>query len=124
MDILEVLGVLVIIYFLSLVVEALVEYIFGTPMDKLGWTKFKWLLMYCALGVGVGLCWIYKLDMVALIPKWLGLDNLIEPGRVGQVLTGFIIGRGSNYTHDLIMKFFTKKNPIEEVRTLEVGRIQ
>jgi hypothetical protein len=49
--------------------------------------------------VGVGIAWELQLDVFAL----LGAD--MRHGVVGQVLTGLLLGRGSNYVHELIKRF-------------------
>jgi hypothetical protein len=92
---------------LAFLIEAMVEYVFGTPMDKIAKLKpFKWLLMYISLGVGVGVAFWYSLDLVALVMEQ-------EPTWVGIVFTGAGIGRGANWLNDLWQKYlFTKKPPI------------
>ena len=88
---------------LAFFTEGLVEYIFGTPMDKIPkLAPFKWLLMYVAAIVGVGLTIHYKLDLMALILK-------SDPDMVGIVITGLTIGHGSNFLHQFISKFFPGK---------------
>lgn len=101
-------------FLLSFLIESSVEYIFGTPMAKIEKLKpFTWLLMYVAMAAGVGLSFFYQLDLVALLPVWL--DSLAEgagsyaPTPVGYVLTGLAIGRGSNYLHQVMSKFFPVK---------------
>jgi len=50
---------------------------------------------YVPMAVGIFLCFNYNLD---IIRDWLGFDaRVIE---VGIILTGIMIGRGSNYIHD------------------------
>lgn len=87
---------------LAFLVEAGVEYIFGSPFDKI--TKlqpFKWLLMYVSLAAGVALAWYYRLDLPALVMQ-------IEPSVVGYILTGTALGRGANWLNDLWQKFIHK----------------
>ncbi len=49
--------------------------------------------------VGVGIAWELQLDVFAL----LGAD--MRHGVVGQILTGLLLGRGSNWVHELIKRF-------------------
>jgi len=87
---------------LSFLVESMVEYILGTPMDKIEAAKpFKWLLMYAAAVVGVGLAFWYKLDLISEITG--------QVTTVGIVLTGLTLGRGSNYVHDFYQAYIQPK---------------
>ena len=84
--------------FLAFMTEASVEYIFGTPMDKIAKLQpFKWLLMYAGLAVGIGLCFWYQLDIVSEI---YGTTTT-----VGIILTGLAVGRGSNFVNDLYARY-------------------
>ena len=96
--------------------ESLVEYIAGTPMDKSEKLKpYKWLLMYLAMVTGVLLSFYFKVDLIAMLPVWLA--ELLQykeipayaPTTVGLLLTGLSIGRGSNFLHQLMAKFFPVK---------------
>lgn len=114
----ETIGVLGIVFLVTFIAEAVTEYLIGQPFDKIEkLTPYKWLLAYFAAGVGVGLALFYKLDMVALMGKYLG-NALKLPAEaafanqytaVGSVLTGLLMGRGSNYLHQFISKFFPAK---------------
>jgi hypothetical protein len=87
---------------LAFLVEAGIEYILGTPFDKVPKLQpFKWLLMYASLGAGMGLAYYYKLDLPALVMQ-------VEPSWVGMVLTGSAIGRGANFINDLWQKYIVK----------------
>ena len=101
-------------FLLSFLIESMVEYIFGTPMAKIEKLKpFTWLLMYVSMAAGVGLCFYYKLDLVALLPTWLAeltkSNAAYEPTVIGHILSGLAIGRGSNYLHQVMTKFFPVK---------------
>lgn len=88
---------------LATLVEAGTEYLFGTPFDKIPQLKdHKWTLMYAALVVGILVTVYYQLDLVSLLVKG-------EPSLVGEILTGTVIGRGSNYLNDLWSKFLVPK---------------
>lgn len=90
---------------LAFMAESSVEYILGTPFSKLPKLKeLSWLLMYVSLGVGVGLAYLYHLDLLALITG--------EPATVqGILLSGLAIGRGANYLHDFVSRYILGKQP-------------
>ena len=98
------LGVLSIIFALSFLTESLTEYVFGTPLDKLGWAKFKWGLMYVSLALGVGLAFFYQFDLIWLLSQVVG--ESISPSWPGFVLTGLGIGRGANWLHQFVERYF------------------
>jgi hypothetical protein len=90
---------------LAFLVEAGVEYVFGTPFDKIPrLSPFKWLLMYLGLAVGIGVTFHYQLDLAALIleesPTWVGI-----------LLTGSLIGRGAGFVNDFWQKYLISKKP-------------
>lgn len=88
---------------LAFACESGVEYVLGTPFDKFPkLAAFKWALMYVSLGVGVGLAFLYSLDLFALITG--------DPATVqGIALSGMIIGRGANYLHDFVSRYILVK---------------
>ncbi len=91
---------------IAFLTETLVEYLLGIPMDKFPkLTPFKWLLMYVAGAVGVGLSLFYKLDLLALI---MAREGTV----IGMVITGLAIGRGSNYLHQFVSQFFPTKKAV------------
>lgn len=79
-----------LILFLVVLVEGLVEH-FGAPVPS----TFK---PYLAALLGVVLCVAYGADL----PAALGYAALVP--YIGQVLTGVMISRGSNYINDLIAR--------------------
>jgi len=104
---LSVLGVLAIIFLLAFLVESLVEYLFGALFDHVPvLTKFKWCLMYIALIVGIFGAFVYQFDLIFLISKFVG--NTVVITTFGIILTGAAIGRGANYLHDLVKRYFVK----------------
>lgn len=69
--------------------EGFVDYLFeGGKFDK-----YK---KYVALAMGIALAVAYDLDLVETI---IGIEPAVP--YLGQVITGTIIGRGSNYLSDL-----------------------
>ncbi|MFC2059260.1 hypothetical protein ACFLTS_06475 [Chloroflexota bacterium] len=82
--------------------ESLTEYLFKDLLKRFGInTKY---LRYIAALAGVILCLSFGVDLFGDV---LGLDGY---GASGEVLTGLILGRGSNYIHDFYSRFFVKKN--------------
>jgi len=89
----EITGIL----FLTMFVESFVEYVFGNV------EKAKKYLMYIALGFGVLASIFYKID----IPSMIGLTSSVP--YVNYVVSGLILGRGSNYVNDVVSWFRSRK---------------
>ena len=49
--------------------------------------------------IGVGIAWQFDLDIFRL------LENPAKNPLVGIVITGLLLGRGSNYIHELLKRF-------------------
>lgn len=77
-------------------VEGTVEYIFGKDGKSQPWVKYVALLIGALLAIAYGLDLFAQLGLVSTIPY------------IGQICTGVIIGRGSNYLNDFISRI---KNP-------------
>lgn len=81
---------------LAFFVESLLEYVFGiwwrpgTPEQRAK------VLMAVGLVLGIGLALTYRVDL----PAELGLS----PSIIGQIVTGALIGRGSEYLHAVYKK--------------------
>lgn len=100
----ETLPTLALIFVLSFLAESLTEY-FARPILSPGTQPEGepeprplsplWLRYVAAL-VGVGLALLYRVDLLALF----GLEAFHPIA--GWVVTGILIGRGSNYLHDLV----------------------
>ena len=102
------LAILRVILLLAFLVETLVEYFFSPLFDKIPkLAPFKWLLMYVAMVVGIAGAFVYSFDLLSLLGQLLGVS--IQQTAYGLVITGMAIGRGSNYLHDILTKFFTKQ---------------
>lgn len=100
MEITHILSVAGIIFLLAFLVESFVEYFFGILTQKIAkLAPFSWLLIYLSAGVGVGLAFWYQFDFISLSGDFLGETIAVSP--VGMILTGLMIGRGSNYVHDI-----------------------
>ncbi len=111
---LEIAAILITVsLMLAFLAVSLVDYVFGIPMDQIPALKrFKWLLMYVALAIGIFFTLYWRIDLVAIIAnvvaKLAGVDFTWKVSLVGKILSGFIIGRGSNYLYDFLSKFLKK----------------
>ena len=100
--------VVLIILLLAFLVESLVEYLFGRIFDQVkALTPYRWLLAYIAAAVGIGGCFWYGFDLLYLLGGYLDA-GMAGPPAFGIALTGLAVGRGSNYVHDLVTRFFVK----------------
>lgn len=81
------------ILFLATFVEGFITYVAGEV------EKARQYLKYVALAIGVIVCVVYKVD----IPAMLGLATPIP--YASYILSGVIVGRGSNYVNDLMSSF-------------------
>lgn len=80
------------IFLLAFFVEGLVEYLFGKENGS------QPALKYVALALGVGLAIAYNVDILAMA-------GLVSPvPLIGNIVSGIIIGRGSNYVNDFVSK--------------------
>jgi len=82
------------LFFLALFIEGTVEYLVAQVLsDYL--PDFKVVVRYIAAVIGIGVAFGFQVNLPALI-------GLTGPDWVGYLVTGIIIGRGSNYLNDLI----------------------
>jgi hypothetical protein len=106
----EPLGVMVVMIGLAFLVETLTEAVLGPLFDKVATlTPHKWALMYLSLLVGVIGALIYGFDLISILSKSVQMERPFEPGLFGMIITGLAIGKGSNYLHQFISKFFPAK---------------
>ena len=79
-----------VVAFLCWFNEEIVEYFFGIPLEKKFPNMDRWWLRYVALGLGF--MW-----------SWLSLANIIAwantPEALGRVITGILVGSGSQILH-------------------------
>lgn len=91
--------------FLAMFCEGMVEYFVGTLFDKVEALKaYRWTIIYIAAVFGALLAVLFKIDIFAVL---LGGTPAIG----GMILTGLILGRGSNYIHDLFSLIVSLKTP-------------
>lgn len=90
------------IVFLSTFVEGFVKYlldVLGKTMPKKKLEKVSNYTQFVALGLGVVLAVAYEIDLPAML---FGLTS--NYGLVNYIISGIVIGRGSNYLNDVISK--------------------
>lgn len=77
---------------LAIVIEGTLTYLFGESSEE---TTRPWL-RYVSMGLGVVAAIAFNVDLIAA----LGVTSVYP--LVGQITSGLVIGRGSNYINDLI----------------------
>ena len=86
------------IFVLAVFVEATVEYLIASLVKKNGSKNgLRRYIPYVAAVLGVGLCAAYQVDILAMV---VGLTP-IHPA-IGWVVSGLIVGRGSNFLNDIV----------------------
>jgi len=111
LDILPAIGILAVITAIAFLIETLVEAIVGPLFDHVSaLTKFKWALMYIAIAAGVVAAFVYQFDLPSILGDFLYpyTNAKIPITPFGIVLTGLAIGKGSNYLHGFVQRFFVK----------------
>ena len=83
---------------MAVIIEAIIDYVKTWAVEK----KIQWQQIIAVL-FGVVISFAYCLDIPALV----GIESYIP--YVGNVLTGILISRGSNYIHDLYKNLIAKK---------------
>lgn len=92
--------------FVSIIIEGIVSYCKTLVVDK----KFQWQILGTML-LGVGCAITFGVDLFAVA----GIDAQLP--YVGQVLTGVLLSRGSNYVYDLLNQITNAKT---EIASLEI----
>ncbi len=92
------------ILIMAVIVEAIITYLKTFMIDK----KFQWQnIVAIVLGIAVALA--YSLD----IPSAAGVNASVP--YVGNVLSGILISRGSNYVYDLFKMLLSQKKNVETI---------
>lgn len=81
------------IFLLATIIEGLIAYLFGKRED---YEPTRPYLKYVSLALGIGAAIAYKVDLLAMV----GLVSVVP--FVGYIVSGLVIGRGSNYLNDII----------------------
>lgn len=83
---------------MSVLIEAVITYIKTVVVDK----NIKWQAVV-SIVLSITLCLAYRIDIPALV-------GIVSPiSYVGNVLTGILVSRGSNYIFDLLKTLTSKK---------------
>lgn len=103
----EVLSILGVILLLSFMVETLVEFLAAPLVDNVpALGAYHWVQEYIAIAVGILGAFVYSFDLLYLLGSFVGASIPLHP--FGIALTGIAVGKGANYLHDLIGKYFVK----------------
>jgi len=102
----EVAVQLVLILALSFLVESAVEWLLGKtlPLLQLSKDAQSVILQFAALGASMFGVFYYGFDVMNALSMAVGGN--VPVGYFGEILTGFLVGRGSTAVHDFIVKFF------------------
>lgn len=125
--------ILLIILFVAFLGETLTELLFGTFANLIEsiWPKLEAVLerpkfrmsviQLFAISVGIAGAFIYRFDVIYLLGQYLqefaGVPLNIPLTVYGLVITGVAIGKGSNYIHDFLNRFFIKPTPLKVIQT-------
>lgn len=99
----EGLGIFFAALVIAFIIEAVLEYVFGIWWKPVPEQLRPRVLMAVGLVFGIALCICYKLDLVAYIGQQFGIAEL-KPTIIGQILTGALVGRGSEFLHSFWKK--------------------
>lgn len=99
---------------LAVIIEALIEN-FAQGVAP----KYK---VWITAAVGVALCVAYGADVLAFLGYVSNFPYV--GGYIGQVLTGFLIGRGSNYINDVVTRIRTPKLTTLYAETVESSTVK
>jgi hypothetical protein len=69
--------------------------------SHLDWRQL--VLRYSAVLVGILLCFVYRVDLLGYFNLWSAWPW------VGYLITGILIGRGSNFVHDFASRWLTRQ---------------
>lgn len=88
---------LLAIFLLAFVAEATTEYFFAELFKRFKGGQYCFTLKYVAFAIGTGFCVGYRIDVLELVAG-------LKPAApwVGWIISGAIIGRGSNFLNDVI----------------------
>ena len=116
MNVLVILGIILALAFL---VETLIEFLLGQILADIlpEWKWRKYIVMYSAVAASVALAFVYQFDVLYLLSEFVGAEwqTLSAVSVPGMIITGVAIGKGSNYLHDFLQKYFIKPTGVEEL---------
>ena len=86
---------------MAVLTEAVITYAKTFVVDR----KIKWQ-MIAAVALSIAVCLAYSLDIPALV----GIEGTVP--YVGNIITGILVSRGSNYIYDLVGLLKGKKSEV------------
>lgn len=87
-------------FVLAVLVEGIIEYFISNPDKQQPWIK------YVSATIGVAVCVLYRVDILQ------GLGLISPVNHVGAVITGMVVGRGSNYLNDFMSRVRNPKSAV------------
>ena len=107
----DLVGTALLIVFAAFVGESINEFLVAPLVDRLRGRldeELRQIIMrwWSAL-VGVGIAYMFELDVFAL------LDAKAQQPIFGIILTGLLLGRGSNWAHEMMKRFALRNAQIE-----------
>lgn len=108
---------LIIAFILAVAAEGGVEILFGQPLAMIKTTSpYKsMILTYIGVAAGVFLAIFYQVDMIYSLGTLASETGAVQPSLVGYIMSGLVIGRGSNYVHDFAMRILASRPAVAEV---------
>lgn len=97
--------------FLSVCIERVSELLVATPLELAfgkEWKYRAYTVQSFAFAIGCIVTVLARLDVVSLIASSIGYAMPESWGAIGFILTGFVIGGGSNLVSDIFSKFVKK----------------
>lgn len=88
---------LLAVFLLAFVAEAMTEYLFSELLNRIEGGQYCFVLKYIACTIGICFCVAYRVDILEMVAG-------LKPATpwIGWVISGTIIGRGSNFLNDVI----------------------
>lgn len=99
-DLSEIVRTIVLFGALAFLVETMTEYLAAPLRDLIvKYLGFRVPMRYMAAAVGIAPAFVYGLDILP------ALGFPLKANWAGLIITGLIVGRGSNYTHEFLGLF-------------------
>lgn len=89
------------IFFLATFIEGTVKYI-ADPLSDLSKARLRPFKPYITMLLGIGMAFNFRLDILRIF----GLTEVVYSPLlfINYIITGVVIGRGSNYLNDIVSK--------------------
>jgi len=130
---LGVFGNLSIVFAFAYLVESLVEMVWGTlekivlsifPGIKPYWTADLRIaiIQLTAMGAGIAGAFVFRFDILYILSLFLSTYTgqiMLTLTPFGMIITGLAIGRGSNFIHQFVGKFFPPKDIVIDENAIQ-----